>query len=138
MAEGFGRKYGSDVMECASAGFAPASIVQPLTKKVMEAKNINIDEQFPKHLDQVNPREFDLIVNISGNPLPPRLEVESLDWKIEDPIGKSEEVYVVVRDQIENLVMHLILRLRRAARKTQPGTLPRRRLRSLIRPQHTP
>jgi arsenate reductase len=140
MAEGFGRKYGSDVMECASAGFAPASIVQPLTKKVMEAKNINIDDQYTKHLDQVNAREFDLIVNMSGNPLPPRLEVEILEWKIEDPIGKSEEVYLAVRDQIENLVMHLILRLRRAARKAQPVSVapPRRRPRSLIRPQHTP
>lgn len=45
MAEGFARKYGSDVLEAASAGLSPASIVQPLTRKVMEAKNINIDGQ---------------------------------------------------------------------------------------------
>ena len=42
MAEGFANRYGQDVMKVASAGFAPASIVQPLTRKVMEDKNINI------------------------------------------------------------------------------------------------
>ena len=42
MAEGFAKCYGSDVMQAESAGLAPAGIVQPLTKKVMEEKNINI------------------------------------------------------------------------------------------------
>ena len=117
MAEGFARKYGSDVLEPSSAGFAPANIVQPLTKKVMEAKNINIDDQFPKDLDQVGVAQFDLIVNMSGNRLPGRVSVEVREWPIEDPIGQSEDIYVKVRDELENQVMRLILDLRRDARK---------------------
>lgn len=128
MAEGFARKYGSDVLEPASAGFAPANIVQPLTKKVMEAKNINIDDQFPKNLDQVGVAQFDLIVNMSGNKLPERMQVEVREWSVEDPIGQSEDIYVQVRDQLENQVMRLILDLRRDARKRIEPKGPARRL----------
>lgn len=128
MAEGFARKYGSDVLEPSSAGFAPANIVQPLTKKVMEAKNINIDDQFPKNLDQVGVAQFDLIINMSGNKLPDRLPVEVREWTVDDPIGQSEDTYLRVRDQLENQVMGLILDLRRQARKQVEPKGPARRL----------
>jgi protein-tyrosine-phosphatase len=128
MAEGFARKYGSDVLEPSSAGFAPASIVQPLTKKVMEAKNINIDDQFPKNLDQVGVAQFDLIVNMSGNKLPSQMTIEVREWTIEDPIGQSEQTYMRVRDELENRVMGLILDLRRDARKKVEPKEPALRL----------
>ncbi len=116
MAEGFAKRYGSDVLAPASAGLAPAPIVQPLTKKVMEAKNINIDHQYPKKLDSIRMEEFDVIVNMSGIKLPVSLHSDIRDWRIKDPIGQSEDVYVTVRDQIEHLVMRLILELRKQAR----------------------
>ncbi|MBV9157982.1 MAG: hypothetical protein JO097_17085 [Acidobacteriaceae bacterium] len=119
MAEGFARRYGSDVIEPLSAGFAPAAIVQPLTQKVMLAKNINIEDQYPKDLDGVDIPSLDLIINMSGTRLPPRMPIEVRDWKIEDPLGRTEEMYIAVRDQIENLVMRLILELRRQARIAQ-------------------
>ena len=122
MAEGFARRYGPDVMEAASAGFSPAGVIQPLTKQVMEAKNINIDEQFSKSLNSVPVRTFDLVVNISGKKLPVRLPMEIRTWDIADPIGCPEEVYVAVRDQIEMQVMLLILELRREAAKSEITT----------------
>jgi protein-tyrosine-phosphatase len=124
MAEGFARRYGADVIDVASAGLAPAPIVQPLTKKVMEAKNINIDDQFPKSLLDLPVGEFDLIVNMSGSKLPPYVHADVQDWKVEDPIGKSEETYVAVREQLESQVMRLILELRIAARR-KTGPVPR-------------
>lgn len=125
MAEGFARAYGSDVMEPASAGLSPASIVQPLTKEVMLAKNINIDNQYPKDLTAINPSSFDLIVNMSRTKLPTRLPMEVRDWPIEDPIGCPEEVYIRVRDQIEHLVMSLILEFRRNARTDDASAMRR-------------
>ncbi len=125
MAEGFARRYGSDVLEPFSAGFSPASIVQPLTKKVMEAKNIKIDHQHPKSLDAVDVSSFDLIVNMSGTKLPSRLPIEVRDWKVEDPIGKPEETYATVRDQIEMSVMRLILELRKEARNGENSAMER-------------
>ncbi len=113
MAEGFARAYGSDVIEPVSAGLAPASIIQPLTKQVMEAKNINIDNLYAKDLSEVELQRLDLIVNMSGRPFPAGVPIEVRDWKLEDPIGQDEEIYIAVRDQIERLVMGLILDLRR-------------------------
>ncbi len=127
MAEGFAKRYGSDVIEPASAGFSPASIVQPLTKKVMEAKNIKIDHQYPKDLGSIEVARFDLIVNMSGTKLPAGMPIEVREWQVEDPIGKSEEVYTEVRDQIEHLVMRLILDLRRQKRKADGVLLTRNR-----------
>jgi arsenate reductase len=122
MAEGFARRYGADVMEAASAGLSPAGIIQPLTKKVMEAKNINIDDQHPKSLNSVAVRSFDVIVNMSGTKLPVRVPMEVRNWSIEDPIGRPEEIYIEVRDQIEMQVMLLILELRREAAKSEAAT----------------
>ena len=116
MAEGFARAYGSDVIQAVSAGLSPAPIIQPLTKQVMEAKNINIDQLFAKDLSRVDLQTIDLIVNISGRSLPANIPVEVRVWKVEDPIGREEELYVAVRDQIERLVMGLILELRREVR----------------------
>jgi protein-tyrosine-phosphatase len=140
MAEGFARRYGADVMKVLSAGLSPASIVQPLTKKVMEEKNINIDDQFPKDLSAISIGEVDLIVNISGNKLPTQLQIEVRDWAVEDPIAKSEDLYLKVRDQIEQQVMRLILELRRGekitstAEESRPSTPLRARFGRPARP----
>jgi arsenate reductase len=128
MAEGFAAKYGSDVMHAVSAGLAPAQIVQPLTKKVMEAKNININHQYPKDLATVDPATFDMIINMSGRNFPATDGIDVRQWRIEDPIGKEEEVYIAVRDQIEMQVMHLVLELRRNANPQQPAKPNKRSL----------
>src|SRR5690349_11922066 len=123
MAEGFARCYGSDVLTPLSAGLAPAAIVQPLTKKVMQDKNIVIDDQFPKELSDVDTSNLDVLINMSGHALPKGFPFEIREWKVEDPIGRSEDVYVAVRDKIENLVMHLILELRRKEQARPPPEL---------------
>ena len=132
MAEGFASSYCSDVLHPVSAGLAPAAIVQTLTKQVMEAKNININHQFPKDVASVDPATFDLIINMSGRKLSNRGHAQVREWKVEDPIGKEESVYIAVRDQIEMLVMQLILQLRR---ETQPAVTPTRNKRSLASPK---
>ncbi len=113
MAEGFARKYGSDVMSAWSGGVAPAPVVQPLTIQVMLQKNIDIQEQFPKSIHELELNLFDLIINMSGAPMPVGLRAEVRDWTVADPMTQAEEVYLRVRNQIENLVMGLILELRR-------------------------
>ena len=119
MAEGFARKYGADVMLPFSAGFSPAPIVQVLTKKVMEQKNIKIDDQYPKDLNAVDIPSFHLIINMSGSKLPARMPIEVREWKVADPIGRSEEIYVKVRDNIEHRVMRVILEFRREIKNAQ-------------------
>ena len=112
MAEGFARKYGSDVMEPQSAGLYPTTIVQPLTQKTMREKNIDLSTHFPKGLDAVSGAPFDVIINMSGQRMPVPKGVPVEEWKIRDPIGQSEQIYREVADEIEQRVMRLVLTLR--------------------------
>lgn len=91
----------------------------------MEEKNIKVDDQYPKSLDSIEVPKLDLIINMSGVKLPKGLSTPVREWKIEDPMGKSEETYVVVRDQIEMSVMRLILELRKEARNAENIPLER-------------
>jgi arsenate reductase len=129
MAEGFARKYGSDVIAAWSAGLAPAPIVQPLTIEVMRQKNIDIQDQFPKSVHELELNAFDVIFNMSGVPLPAMVRAEVRVWNVMDPMTQPEEVYVRVRDQIEGLVMEYILEVRRRLnREGIPVSAPARPL----------
>lgn len=122
MAAGFARAYGADVVAAESAGLAPAMVVASLTHKVMLEKNIDLGEDFPKSLDMIVLSDVDIIVNMSGYPLPIKTEARVENWTLRDPIGESEDVYRQVRDQIEQRVMRLILELR--ARKPAASQSP--------------
>lgn len=111
MAESLARMYGSDVMEVHSAGVSPATMIAPLTQKVLAAKNLNTEGQFPKGLDVFARVQFDIVVNMSGVTLTTE-GAKVVEWPVPDPIGKPEEVYRLVESQIEGLVMRLILELR--------------------------
>ncbi|MCC6394437.1 MAG: arsenate reductase ArsC [Bryobacterales bacterium] len=116
MAEGFARRYGSDVIVARSAGLTPAGRVMPLTRKVMEEKNIDLDDAYPKPIADHGREPFDLVVNISGVPLPsPTAPVR--EWMVKDPMGGKEEAYRLAAEQIERMVMDLILELRRLRKK---------------------
>jgi arsenate reductase len=111
MAEGFARTYGKDVMSPESAGLSPMMVVPEETRETMAEKNIDISPQFPKPVNMFPRGHFDMVVNISGRPVPGY--PDALEWKVNDPIGGTDEEYRATRDQIENLVMKLILDLRR-------------------------
>jgi len=112
MAEGFARAYGQGVCEVESAGLSPTIGIAPPVREVMEEKKIDLGDQFPKPLDWIQPGTFDLVVNMSGQPLDQTLGAPVRDWAVEDPIGRSGKVYRRVRDQIESLVKALLDELR--------------------------
>ena len=113
MAEGFARTYGADVVIPASAGLAPALGIASDTKRAMLEKNIDITDHFPKAIRQLGRAYFDLIVNMSGEELPPTPAERIVDWEVEDPIRTSYERHCEIRDEIEGKVMTLVLELRR-------------------------
>jgi len=111
MAEAFARAYGSDIMVAQSAGLMPAVDIAPLTRQVLAERNLNLDGHFPKSLEMAGREAFDVVVNMSGQPMSlPKARV--LTWPVRDPIGHPERVYRDVVQQIEGLVMGLILNLR--------------------------
>lgn len=112
MAEAFARAYGGDVVIPRSAGLRPCEMVAPATAQLMREKNINLDGCAPKGLDATG-TNFDLIVNMSGLPLPGVVSVPVRQWQVEDPISFTEERHRQVRDQIERLVRDLLGEFRR-------------------------
>jgi arsenate reductase (thioredoxin) len=114
MAEGFAKTYGKDVMEAGSAGLTPLTIVPKLTREAMEELNIDLTEHFPKSLQEARIQDADLVVNMSGFPLPVPVSERVLEWQVVDPFGRDIEAFRRTRDDIEMRVQRLILELRRS------------------------
>ena len=117
MAEAFAKRYGSDAAEISSAGLSPAASIPEVTKAVMMDKNISLEGQSPKGIEVFPKVQWDVVVNISGQPLPHLQAQRIVEWKIPDPMGQRQTVHEKVRDEIENLVMRLILELRSQSRR---------------------
>jgi arsenate reductase len=116
MAEGFARTYGGDVLEVHSAGLYPAIAVPLETRRCMLERSIDISQQFPKEFRLYPIGFFDLVVNMSGQVISGHPSV--LVWNVNDPYGSNHRIYRSVRDQIEQLVINLILEIRRQNGRT--------------------
>lgn len=116
MAEAFARAYGSDVLIADSAGIYPAAMVAPDTVRAMAEKNLTLNGQFPKSIEQVDRSAFDLIVDMSGE-LEPEDGTPMRIWNVPDPIVMDYENHRRVRDQIEFLVRGLISELHGKVKK---------------------
>jgi arsenate reductase len=121
MAEAFARAYGQDVLIAASAGLHPAMRVAPDTMKAMQEKDMDLRDHFPKSIRQLGPKaRFDVVVNMSGMPLPEGMEAAVESWYVPDPVSMKYDDHCAVRDKIEGMVMELVLELRR---EQGPGKL---------------
>jgi arsenate reductase (thioredoxin) len=118
MAEGFLRKYGSHAWEVHSAGLAPVSSLPRETVLVMAEKGIDVSRQYPKELSSVRGTRFDIVVNMSGIPLPGISGVT--EWGVQDPVGASTDTLRRVRDEIEDRVQRLLL-TERVLQRTSPA-----------------
>ncbi|MBI3210044.1 MAG: hypothetical protein HYZ37_14255 [Candidatus Solibacter usitatus] len=124
MAEAFARHYGADVLIPASAGLAPAVNIMPLTRKVMLDRNIDLGDAIPKGLHDLPQIPYDIVVNISGYPIPPELGRSHREWEIRDPMGGKEEKYQATASEIERRVVELLIEVRESRkRKKASGKL---------------
>jgi protein-tyrosine-phosphatase len=117
MAEGFANRYGKDVMVALSAGLAPAGGVTQETVAVMRERNVDVQSHVPTVFDPREAAECDVVVNLSGIKLTGVPSRKLQEWKVQDPIGGSIELYRTIRDELEQRVMRLILELRLQATK---------------------
>ena len=111
MAEAFARALGSEVLAPASAGVYPAGSIAPDTRRAMSERNLTLDGQFPKSIEQVDRTKFDLIVDMSGGGLEHEKGERIRVWEVPDPIILDYPAHCKVRDQIEGLVKDLIVEL---------------------------
>lgn len=115
MAEGFARNGGSAFVDAFSAGVNPTGVVSEEAVAVMGEKGIDISEQYSKGLGDVPVTEMDYIVNMSGYDIrpfiPPVPNGTIIDWRVEDPLGRSLPFFRETRDNLEPRINDFLRRL---------------------------
>ena len=111
MAEAFANYYGKGKLIVSSAGNKPADKVNPTVVEALKEKGIDISMNKPKLLTFQMAQDADLIVTMGCNDqgiCPGPFFKPTVDWKLEDPKGKSIDKVREIRDEIERRVQNLI------------------------------
>jgi arsenate reductase len=111
MTEAFAKKYGENKFNVSSAGNKPADKINPVVVEAMKEKGIDISTNKPKLLTYQIAQDADLIVTMGCNDqgiCPGPFFKPTIEWKLEDPKGKTLEKVREIRDEIERLVLKLI------------------------------
>jgi arsenate reductase len=111
MAEAFAEKYGREKFTVSSAGNKPSDKVNPVVVEVMKEKGIDISGNKPVEITVKMAMNADLIVTMGCSTqgiCPGPFFKPTIDWKLEDPKGKSIEKVREIRDEIERRVQRLI------------------------------
>jgi arsenate reductase len=104
MAESFFNSRARGKAKATSGGTKPSKEINPNAVAVMREVGIDISRQKPKPL-------MTTIIMGCGADICPTFSVESEDWQIEDPSGKSLEKFREIRDKIQKRVETLIREL---------------------------
>jgi len=112
MAEGIARHAGTDILEAYSAGTHPTGVVSEDAIEIMKELKIDISKARSKSLLDVPLSEMDIVVSMA-----PRRAIEiaprgfrgkTIDWDVDDPVGRSLTTFRRVRGEIDALVKKLV------------------------------
>lgn len=119
MAEGFARRLGGEALEIYSAGTNPTGVVSEDAIEIMREAGIDISGLTSNGLDAVPLAEMDIVVSMAPAParalVPRDFKGVAIDWKVDDPVGKSLGVFRRVRDELLARVTDLVDQVRRGA-----------------------
>lgn len=124
MAEAWVRHLGAGKVEAVSAGISPLGFIPDETVQVMEEKNVSLEGQRSKAVEEIHWPSVDVLVNmspLSPDVLAPEFAGIAVEWEVNDPFGRSLRVYRRVRDELERRVKKLLDQLRKQ-RGTAPGS----------------
>lgn len=109
MAEAWAKELGGDFLDVYSAGTEAYPEVKPLAIEVMKEVGIEMDDHYPKLLEDI-PESVDILITMGCNVVCPFMpNTHSEDWGLEDPSGGPIEGYRNTRDMIEEKVRDLIV-----------------------------
>lgn len=95
-----------------SAGSEPADRLNPAVIEAMSEIGLDISKEFPKPLTDEVVRAADVVVTMGcGDACPLYPGKHYLDWKLEDPAGKSLAVVRRIRDEIDQRAQELLAEL---------------------------
>jgi protein-tyrosine-phosphatase len=112
MAEAFFNKLAEVKAQALSAGTQPASEVNPVVVEAMREAGINISSNKPKMLTFDMVKKADKMITMGcgaeAEAVCPASFIETEDWALEDPKGKSLEQVRKIRDEIKERVSKLV------------------------------
>jgi arsenate reductase len=111
IAEAFSKKYAEGKFIVSSAGNKPADKIDSVVVEAMKEKGFDLSMSKPKLLTYQMVQDANLIVTMGCNDqgiCPGPFFKPTIDWKLEDPKGKTVEKVREIRDEIERLVLKLI------------------------------
>ena len=112
MAAGFMRALGAGRVDVLSAGSLPADALNPVAVAAMAEIGIDIANELPKALAEVDVRAADVVITMGcGDTCPVYPGKRYLDWELEDPAGRPLDEVRPIRDQIRTLVEGLLAEL---------------------------
>jgi arsenate reductase len=119
MAEGLARTFADDIFEVYSAGTNPTGFVSDDAIEIMREVKIDISKLQSKGLKEVPLAEMDIVVSMAPNRalsmVPRSFRGRTIDWRVEDPVGKSLATFRRVRGDLDVLVKQLVQDERRRA-----------------------
>jgi len=112
MAEAFFNKLAEDRARAFSAGTQPAGKVNPVVVEAMKEVDIDISGNSPKMLTMDMVEKADKMITMGceaeAEAVCPASFIETQDWALEDPKGKSLEQVRKIRDEIKERVNKLV------------------------------
>ncbi len=114
IAEGYGRAWGSSVINARSAGTHAINEITPEIQTVMAEEDIDLTGQRPKNLTAKLINWADRVIVLGGQPeflFPDLLRDKLTFWPTPDPYGQGMEAARRVRDLIKTRITDLIIDL---------------------------
>ena len=112
MADAFFNKLAEGKAQALSAGTQPADEVNPVVVEAMREAGINISGNKPKMLTFDMVKKADKMITMGcgaeAEAVCPASFIETEDWALEDPKGKSLEQVRKIRDEIKERVSKLV------------------------------
>ena len=112
MAEAFFNQLAKRKAQALSAGTQPADKVNPIVGEAMKEVGIDISGNKPKALTMDMVEKADKMITMGcgaeAGAVCPATFIETEDWALEDPKGKSLEQVRKIRDEIKSRVKKLV------------------------------
>ena len=113
MAEAFFNQLAKGKAQALSAGTQPAQTVNPIVAEAMREVSIDISRNKPKALIMEMLEQADRVITMGcgAEAVCPASFVQTEDWSLEDPEGKTLQQVRRIRDEIKNRVVKLLAEL---------------------------
>ena len=93
--------------KAASAGTHPADSVSENALKVLKKKGINTEGLYPKLIDNIDWKSFDMVISMGCGVNCPLIRIDQ-DWELEDPVGQPLEIFEECAKRIEANIKKLL------------------------------